>query len=252
MKKISTLKKVIIGDIHGLDTWKEIVEREGLDVLYMFLGDYVDSFDVPVPDQVTNLLEIVQFKKEHPDNVVLILGNHDFHYLNTSSKYSGWSWNTCTEVNPIFTENLELLEVVHREPEALYSHAGLTNDWLKYFEVPEDMLCGPLTEERRKVYTEAKRKINWEYRGLLGKLQFNTITGCSPYGDQTSSSPIWVRPDSLLVDHYGPEIQVVGHTHTPFIRPETAPDGFTVWLCDALHKREYLTYENNQFIINTF
>lgn len=246
------MKKVIIGDLHGLDTWKRVVDKEGPDARYIFLGDYVDSYDVPLESQVTNLLEVLQFKKENPDNVVLILGNHDFHYVNTSCRYSGWSLDTYTKVNPVFKENLKLFEVVHREPEAVYAHAGLTNDWLRYFEVPEEMLCGPLTDERCAAYTETNSRLSYEYRGILGKLQFNNITGWSPYGDQTSSSPIWVRPNSLLADHHGAQTQVVGHTHVYHIHPETAPDGFTVWLCDALRNGEYLTYDNNQFNINTF
>jgi len=39
------MKTIFIGDIHGQDTWKKIVESENPDRV-VFIGDYFDSFDI--------------------------------------------------------------------------------------------------------------------------------------------------------------------------------------------------------------
>ena len=39
-------KLVAIGDVHGRNTWKQIVEQEQPDTV-VFVGDYFDSFDIP-------------------------------------------------------------------------------------------------------------------------------------------------------------------------------------------------------------
>jgi len=71
---------IAIGDVHGRDTWKEIKNREADHII--FIGDYVDPHR-PIPDfeVIRNLEEIIAFKKEKPDAVTLLLGNHDAQYL---------------------------------------------------------------------------------------------------------------------------------------------------------------------------
>jgi len=41
----NTLKTVVIGDIHGRTTWKEIVDLEPDANVVVFMGDYFDSRD---------------------------------------------------------------------------------------------------------------------------------------------------------------------------------------------------------------
>ena len=68
------MKVVIIGDVHGRDTWKKQVQEPA--DLYIFIGDYWDSFDIPFEIQKENFIEILEFYKENPDKVVLLSGNH--------------------------------------------------------------------------------------------------------------------------------------------------------------------------------
>jgi len=41
------MKTIILGDTHGRDLWKQIVEIENDADRIIFLGDYFDSFDIP-------------------------------------------------------------------------------------------------------------------------------------------------------------------------------------------------------------
>ena len=68
------MKIVVIADIHGRDLWKKQIE-ENAD-LYIFLGDYFDSFYIEGEDQIKNFLEIKDFYENNKDKVILLAGNH--------------------------------------------------------------------------------------------------------------------------------------------------------------------------------
>ena len=74
------MKIVVLGDIHGLTVWKDIIDKEQPDQL-IFLGDYVSSHEgISESDQVSNLLEILRFKDHHPETI-LLRGNQDMQHL---------------------------------------------------------------------------------------------------------------------------------------------------------------------------
>ena len=56
------MKIVVISDVHGRDLWKKQVEEEA--DLYIFLGDYFDSFDIPHEIQISNFLDIKKFYED--------------------------------------------------------------------------------------------------------------------------------------------------------------------------------------------
>ena len=71
------MKITAIGDIHGRNIWKDIVEKESDSDKIVFVGDYVDTYDNISPgQQVKNFEEILEFKKTNPNKVTLLLGNH--------------------------------------------------------------------------------------------------------------------------------------------------------------------------------
>lgn len=75
---------IIIPDIHGRDFWKEpVYENLGQEPI-IFWGDYLDPYEDEqiAPWEVFPQFEkIVWLKEKHPDQVTLLLGNHDIHYL---------------------------------------------------------------------------------------------------------------------------------------------------------------------------
>ena len=68
------MKIVVISDVHGRDLWKKQVEEEA--DLYIFLGDYFDSFDIPHEIQISNFLDIKKFYEDNKDKVILLAGHH--------------------------------------------------------------------------------------------------------------------------------------------------------------------------------
>ena len=68
------MKVLCIGDVHGRNYWKNWVEEHKDADLVIFLGDYVDSFDISNVEILHNLKEIIKFERDN-DNVVLLLGS---------------------------------------------------------------------------------------------------------------------------------------------------------------------------------
>lgn len=70
------MKIVVLGDIHGRLIWSDIIEKENPDKV-IFLGDYISTHeDISAEQQLSNLEDILNYKEENPDKVVLLRGNH--------------------------------------------------------------------------------------------------------------------------------------------------------------------------------
>lgn len=90
------IKVVILGDIHGRSIWKDIVSKEKEFDKLVFIGDYIDTHEnITGEQQLNNLLDILSYKEGNMDSVILLFGNHDYHYLDVNETYSGFQpgWN---------------------------------------------------------------------------------------------------------------------------------------------------------------
>ena len=123
---------VVIGDVHGLTTWKDIVKiHRGSQ--FVFLGDYCDPYEDIEPDElIKNLRSIIQFKKRHPNDVILLLGNHDMHYLSedfvTSTRYDE---RIAPRIKRILTSNRDLFQYAWQQGKMLFTHAGVSDGWFR-------------------------------------------------------------------------------------------------------------------------
>ena len=69
------MKILVLGDIHGRTIWKDIIEKESPDKI-IFLGDYVSTHDnISADQQLSNLNNILDYKEESSDKVILLRGN---------------------------------------------------------------------------------------------------------------------------------------------------------------------------------
>lgn len=74
-------KILVLGDTHGRPFWKEIIEKENPDKI-IFLGDYVSTHEgISAEQQLSNLEEILTYKENNPDKVILLRGNHKIQIL---------------------------------------------------------------------------------------------------------------------------------------------------------------------------
>jgi hypothetical protein len=234
---------IAIGDIHGRTDWKQIVEIELHKVdRIIFVGDYFDSFTIPMLDQIKNFNEIVKFAREYPDKVVLLIGNHDYHYLSMGETYSGFNPTYAMGIEHDYLRpNLDLFKICHTEGEFLFSHAGFTRTWVKDLKINLPVR----TETLDNIDTE----INdfWKYKQHVFGWKRNPSKKMSAhtdsYGDNIWQGPLWVRPDSLNADRIKGWTQVAGHTEMGGIKYR---DG--VYYIDALEAGYYLAFDGEETI----
>lgn len=70
------MKILVLGDIHGRLIWNNIIKREAPD-LTIFLGDYVSTHGLESAEQqLANLEDILNYKKDNQEKVILLRGNH--------------------------------------------------------------------------------------------------------------------------------------------------------------------------------
>jgi len=191
------VKLIAIGDIHGRDTWREIVNQDFDKVV--FVGDYFDTHEgVSAAQQMYNFRMIVTFKRKNPDKVILLVGNHDFHYMRgIDEEYSGYQLLQKFDIQEIIHNSLDQLQMCYRYENFLFTHAGVTRTWLKSVEYNNE----PIEEF-----------INTLFKTTPRAFKFTPGRTYSDYGDDITQTPIWVRPRSLLNDYFGGYTHVVGHT----------------------------------------
>jgi predicted MPP superfamily phosphohydrolase len=224
---MKTEKITIIGDLHGRDIWRQIVDANPDSDLYIFMGDYFDSFNIDIMTQMHNFRDLINFKKENTDKVITLLGNHDFHYTSGCiGTYSGFH-NTL-----LFNMKLELDELIrdgvlimaHQIDKYLFTHAGVTKTWANEVGIDVNNLVDSLNEHL--IY---KPKV----------FNFRVGKNNSAYGDDLTQGPLWVRPNSLIKDCLD-YIHVVGHTEKMIITGVMSNNNFGYILVDTLNGNQYL------------
>lgn len=208
---------IVLGDTHGRDAWKKIVNTEEFDRI-IFIGDYFDSYDIPFEKQGNNFLDIIEYKKSGEKEVILLFGNHDYHYLpGIYEHYSGFQHLNGPTIGIMLKDNLKELSMAYTFNNILFTHAGVTNTFLKNNEWGGESLVGWLNDL-------------FHFKPL--SFFFN---GWNPYGDDISQSPIWVRPRSLMQDSKSLGlIQIVGHTQQNQIDIKGKSTGGKYYFIDTL------------------
>ena len=123
------MKIIAIGDIHGRTIWKEIVQNETFDKI-VFVGDYFDSLNIDPVKQIENFNDIIAFKASNIDKVVLLLGNHDYHYLPyIYETYSGFKQMQKFVIDDLLDNAIKnnYIQICYAHEYLLFSHAGITN-----------------------------------------------------------------------------------------------------------------------------
>lgn len=214
-------KKIItIGDIHGRDDWKKSIKDFDKNTIYVFVGDYVDSFTKTNMEILENLKEIIQFKKEYVRNVILLIGNHELQYIFNEQKLhncTGFRPEMYFDLNKLLTDNKDLfslsfeVEGINEEGKLgkyLWTHAGIHRGWFAKFDK------GLKKEDyRHKDFFDDSMSIS-EKLNIALLLYNKDLFDCSPQrgGFMKEGGPFWadfneVYNKPLLGYH-----QIIGHT----------------------------------------
>lgn len=224
------MKIIAIGDTHGRDDWRNISIQNECDKL-VFIGDYFDTHeDISPKQQINNFKDIIKFKESSPDEIILLFGNHDFHYMRgIDDRYSGYQPLFEKDIQELIHSALDskLLQMCFVSDNFIFTHAGITQTWCADNEINMSSI---------------EKSINDLFIYTPNAFKFTPGDYRSPYGDEICQTPIWVRPDSLLRDKIEGFTQVVGHTVQ---RKIPLGDAIGVWFVDALGTSgEYLDITN--------
>jgi hypothetical protein len=197
------MKIIAIGDIHGRDFWKNYI-GEPADQL-VFIGDYFDPYDfwITAEEEIENFKEIVAVKRNNPNLVKLLIGNHDYHYLHgVHEHYSRYNKSAAAAITEVLEDAIHLLQISYVFKDVAFNHAGLTTTW-----------C---SNNNIDLYN-LEQSVNEKF--IVDRAAFGFVPGIGDYdGSDVRQSPLWVRPPQLLSDRIEGYKQVVGHTRQPFHR----------------------------------
>ena len=210
-------KYVIIGDIHCRESWKRLIV-EG--AVHVFVGDYFSPYmDLPFDEQVRRFNEIIQFKKDHPETILLV-GNHDEDHWHICEGYSRQDKAHIPQIRALFEKNKDFFQAAYSiENRVLVTHAGVSAYWYAnralnkeegylFIDDPERLKLTPdiVAENVNRLWHENPHK-NFSFL-CNGKMSDRC-------GVSEMHGPMWIRYAGLEEQNIfsgTPYIQVYGHT----------------------------------------
>lgn len=246
------MKTCVIPDLHGRSDWKLITHRENPDRI-IFLGDYFDSFDIKGVDQLNNFLDIIEFKKSSGKEVIMLIGNHDYHYFPEvgDTGTSGYQTRMAPSISYEMDENRHHLQMAYQFNEFLFSHAGVSSAFMDSVFGIDSWKTETIVEQLNKLFKYKPLTFGFGEAVSIKKLSY-----LDPYGDNEEQSPIWIRPRSLMyANRYTLRkkvIQIVGHTQVNKLdlKGSEKAAGGRYYFIDCLGTTgEYMVIENNKISV---
>ena len=209
------MKILIIPDVHARRFWKRPFERYFNKVdKVVFLGDYCDPYmdegiEYEWQDTLSNFNEIIELKRQNPDRVVLLLGNHDMHYRNNQfekyAKSTRFDAIHFSKLNELFNgDNYKLFQICYAvnngDKKVIFTHAGITKFWVERCKI-----------EYNDNIEETLNNLEETSEGI-GKLC--VIGRERTWFGEKSGSPLWCDlREFLMNESVDPKaLQIFGHT----------------------------------------
>jgi predicted MPP superfamily phosphohydrolase len=203
------MKIITISDIHGRSNWKDIADISKLLKLdnskpeydkYIFLGDYVDSYNETDAVILFNLKLIIEFKHKYPNHVILLLGNHDLQYMFSTELHgcSGYRPSMYQELHNLFNDNKHLFQPIYQIDNYIFSHAGITTVWLNILKLHKSLEDNSISEYITSLFDEYYHRLFDVGRSRGG---YNKVGGI--FWADFSETTAYVLPNYH---------QIVGHT----------------------------------------
>jgi predicted MPP superfamily phosphohydrolase len=216
------MKALSIGDIHGRsEHWKQFLIDEPAADKIIFAGDFVDSFDKTNEQIEDNLLDIIQFKKDNMDKVILLMGNHDIQYalcppsaLRNPYSCSGYRPESHFRLHEIFQENKDLFQAAYQYKEHIWTHAGIHRGWYENRFIPE------FNKHFESFEGNIADKLNEAFRFELPSL-FDV--GYIRWGSKPVGGIFWADKNETSHKPLKNYHQIVGHTQVEDIKHFSYP-----------------------------
>jgi len=227
------MKILTIGDLQGLPDWQRANSEEFDRII--FLGDYLDSPIVKDKEMITNLEGIISLKRNNPDKVKLLLGNHEISYLYKKHRATGYRYSIGTKVKKLLSQNLNLFQVAFQIENYLWTHAGIHQEYYTHRVLPfileSDKNLGETLERLFIEMYDPILEIGYERGGWNRKMV---------------GGPFWIDSSRLLENPLRGYHQIVGHTPVTTIErymPFADDMNTSITLCDCIERGDGSFYE---------
>jgi hypothetical protein len=128
---------IIVGDLHGkVEIAMQVL---GLWPHYdaVFIGDYLDSFDRSVNDQVMTLMHVLNAAEE--GKAIALWGNHELSYVDIKHRCSGYNGATAAHVIHLQNRMYKTLVDYTWVGDFLVTHAGISKVVMRKLGLPDTL-----------------------------------------------------------------------------------------------------------------
>jgi len=233
------MKILVIGDLHGESIWKMFADLRQLSQTpnlateydkYIFLGDYFDSFKITSGKIRENFGDVIRLKNNYPDQVILLLGNHELHYFlvpyHLTNKFycSGYRPEMHIDLYEFYKENKSLFQAAYQIKNYLFTHAGVSRGWVKNTleKDPLELKDTNVAEYLQKLFDDRSDLIH--------------TVGSSRGGSSYFGGPFWADKSETEYSILGGFHQIVGHTHVKEIT-KVGDDNSSITYCDVINSK---------------
>lgn len=239
-----------IGDVHGREVLSRFSPADFDKII--FIGDYVDThYESEFTDEmfVENLERILQFRRDHPSRVILLLGNHDIHYMyhEQSGEFTGFRPRLLGRLQPLYLNNSDLFCMAYQHRNTLFTHAGISNRWYQDNSVAIHRELQTIKDhtgiERPLTISE---KMNLLRSTAAGREILFLVSGLRmfPRNPRQAGGIVWADKRETENDFLPGYHQVVGHTvvETIEVKKDPADENSSITYIDT-ENREFLELE---------
>jgi len=210
----------VVPDIHGTEHWKKTASPEAIARFdkIVILGDEFDHWTIGHNRQMSNARQIIKFKLRNPQKVCLCWSNHAISYY-LSEMCSGYQHHNAFDIEEFYNQHKHLYEVVYVFENWMFSHAGVSKEWMKCCGIKDPNQINDLFKTRPNFF-------RW--------------VGPDNFGDNLNEGPLWIRPTALretAVENYN---QIVGHTENSGFPQTFASKQNTKIVCIDSHKHDHI------------
>lgn len=237
------MKVITIPDLHGSTAWEKI-DLSKYDLL-IFVGDFCDHWTRTNEQILNNLKKIIQLKKDNPEKVVLLWGNHDLAYLYPSNaKYecSRFRPTIANALQILLQDNFELFQAAHQISNYLWTHAGMTKEF-------HDTVYTPIRNKMLEKFPEMSDYNTGDMLNAIFKTSYGINLAQVGYlrdGNYPCGGIFWAdRKEHEKAEDRIPLHQITGHNRVdyPYTIPFVVKEGsvtFTDCLdnCDRFYEVE--------------
>lgn len=128
-------KILIVPDVHGRSFWHKAEELVNDVDKIVFLGDYLDPYGyegITFDMALEEFEKILEFKDKYNDKVILLIGNHDCHYISTSfMDCSRLNYLKRQDIHELYMKHIDKFNLIWEYDKWLFSHAGVHQEWME-------------------------------------------------------------------------------------------------------------------------